>query len=170
MASRTFRFRGEKVEIAARRQGGTVILVDPGSDNLEWSVQRVGSHEYVAREPRDDAHAHTVFAVRDRDACWVHLDGRTYRLDNIIERGGGAAAPGSLSAPIPATVQEVLVANGDAVDEGQVLLVLSAMKMQLEIRAPNAGVVGNLRVGPGDQVDGGAEILTVIDTSAGDDS
>lgn len=167
MASRTFRYRGEKIEIAARRQGGTVILVESGGDNLEWGVQRVGSHEYVAREPRDNAHAHTVFAVRDRNACWVHLDGRTYRLENIIERGGGAAAPGSLAAPIPATVQEVLVANGDAVDEGQVLLVLSAMKMQLEIRAPNAGVVGNLRVEAGDQVDGGAEILTVVDATAG---
>jgi biotin carboxyl carrier protein len=170
MASRTFRFRGEKIEVAARRQGGAVILVESGGDNLEWSVQRVGSHEYVAREPRDDAHAHTVFAVRDRDACWIHLDGRTYRLENIIERGGGATAPGSLAAPIPATVQEVLVANGDAVEEGQVLLVLSAMKMQLEIRAPNAGVVGNLRVEAGDQVDGGAEILTVVEATAGGDA
>jgi propionyl-CoA carboxylase alpha chain len=53
------------------------------------------------------------------------------------------------------------VAEGDEVAEGQVLLWLEAMKMQHEVRAPAAGVVAQLAVAAGQQVEVG-EVLAVV--------
>jgi biotin carboxyl carrier protein len=47
----------------------------------------------------------------------------------------------------------VNVADGDAVEEGQVLLVMESMKMELSITAPQAGTVAGLTLAPGDRVD-----------------
>jgi len=163
MAARTFAVRGEEFDIAARRDGSQLaISLDEGEHHL-WHVRRVGVAEFAAREDGDEQRTHTVHAVRDQTTWWVHLDGRTYRFEAVLERGGGGSAPGGLTAPIPATVVEVLVGNGDEVEADQVLLVLSAMKMQLEVRAPNSGTVADMRLAPDDQVDGGQQLLTIVE-------
>jgi propionyl-CoA carboxylase alpha chain len=71
-------------------------------------------------------------------------------------------AEGSLLAPMPASVVSVAVQLGQQVARGDVVLVLEAMKMQHTITAPTDGVVAQLDVAPGAQVESGA-ILAVID-------
>jgi acetyl-CoA/propionyl-CoA carboxylase biotin carboxyl carrier protein len=87
------------------------------------------------------------------DAVWVARDGHHLKLRTArrARRGAGAAA-GSLEAPMPGTVLLVHVADGDAVAEGDVLLVLESMKMELSITAPHAGTVAGLALAPGDRV------------------
>jgi len=79
--------------------------------------------------------------------------------------GGGSAgtepAEGSLSAPMPGTVLEVHVKEGQRVRKGQTLVVLEAMKMEHRIQAPKAGEVTKLHFSEGDRVDMG-EILVQI--------
>jgi acetyl-CoA/propionyl-CoA carboxylase biotin carboxyl carrier protein len=87
------------------------------------------------------------------EAVWVardghHLEARTARA----ARAGAAAGSGSLEAPMPGTVLMVNVANGDMVEEGDVLIVVESMKMELAIVAPAAGRVAGLEVTPGDRV------------------
>jgi acetyl/propionyl-CoA carboxylase alpha subunit len=71
-------------------------------------------------------------------------------------------ATGSLVATMPGVVRQVLVAVGDRVAKGDVLLVLEAMKMETPVRAPEAGRVAELRASAGQQVEAGA-LLAVID-------
>jgi propionyl-CoA carboxylase alpha chain len=66
-------------------------------------------------------------------------------------------------APLPGTVHEVRVAVGDAVAQGQVLLVIESMKLLHEIAAPQAGTVASLGVERGRQVDAGT-VLAVLET------
>ena len=74
-----------------------------------------------------------------------------------------AIAEGSLLAPMPAAVTQVAVEAGQAVQKGDVIVVLEAMKMQHTITAPADGVVAELDVSVGQQVESGA-VLAVIDT------
>jgi len=70
-------------------------------------------------------------------------------------------APGSLLAPMPGTVVRVGAAEGDAVAAGRPLLWLEAMKMEHAVAAPADGVLTELRVRPGQQVEVGA-VLAVV--------
>ncbi len=82
------------------------------------------------------------------------------------------AAPGSgaagLTSPMPGTVVRVLVAEGDSVEEGQLLLVLEAMKMEQPFAAPHAGRVRSLPFDEGSLVPGGAVLVELEETPAGE--
>ncbi|MEO8477396.1 MAG: biotin carboxylase N-terminal domain-containing protein [Actinomycetota bacterium] len=70
---------------------------------------------------------------------------------------------GSLTAPMPASVARVAVAVGDAVEAGQLAVVLEAMKMQLRIDVPVAGVVRAVHVTEGDVVAADQTLVEVED-------
>jgi 3-methylcrotonyl-CoA carboxylase alpha subunit/acetyl-CoA/propionyl-CoA carboxylase biotin carboxyl carrier protein len=62
---------------------------------------------------------------------------------------------------MPGTVLEVRVGPGDQVQTGQVLVVLEAMKMELALKAPFAGIVAGLTAAAGAQVALGSRLLEV---------
>jgi biotin carboxyl carrier protein len=77
--------------------------------------------------------------------------------------GAGAAASGpkALKAPMPGRVVRVLVADGEAVEAGQGCVVIEAMKMQNELKAPKTGVVRKLAAEAGGTVAACAVLLVV---------
>jgi acyl-CoA carboxylase subunit alpha len=105
--------------------------------------------------------------VRAGEELWVSSALGSVRL-RLIERLPAprrGAESGSLVAPMPGSVTRVAVARGDMVVAGQLVLVIEAMKMEHEISAPASGVLAELRVGPGAQVNAG-DVLAVV-TAAG---
>jgi acetyl-CoA/propionyl-CoA carboxylase biotin carboxyl carrier protein len=77
--------------------------------------------------------------------------------------GGGAAAHGSgdVAVPMQGTIVKVLVEVGQAVEVGQGIVVLEAMKMENQINAETAGTVAEIKVAVGDKV-GGGDVVAVI--------
>jgi biotin carboxyl carrier protein len=67
----------------------------------------------------------------------------------------------TLRAQIPGRVVRLWVAEGEAVERGQRLMAVEAMKMENEIRAPQAGTVEKINVGIGDRVEKQDELLTL---------
>ena len=65
----------------------------------------------------------------------------------------------ALSSPMPATVVAIHVTPGQDVVEGDLLVMLEAMKMELPIRAPRAGRVKSLACRPGERVQPGVPLL-----------
>ena len=78
--------------------------------------------------------------------------------------GGGAAS--EINAGMPGTVLKLVAAVGSEVAEGDVILVMEAMKMEVEIKADKAGVLKEFKVAQGDVVQQGAA-LAVIETAGG---
>lgn len=73
----------------------------------------------------------------------------------------GPQGVGAVTAPIPGAVKQILVAVGDYVSEGAVVLVLEAMKMENEISARGAGKVSEIAVGLGESVQEGQLLLQI---------
>ncbi len=93
----------------------------------------------------------TVFGV---DASAVVED-----FDPVLRAATDAAPGGSLTAPMPGKLIALLAAAGDAVERGQPLAVMEAMKMEHTITAPRDGRVEALLYAVGDQVVEGGELL-----------
>lgn len=93
-------------------------------------------------------------------------------ISQIQAEGGAASAPPAaasppvgdgdpVNAPLGGNIFKVLVSPGDVVEEGDVLIILEAMKMETEIRAPKAGTVGEVFIKVGDAVAVDDEMLTI---------
>ena len=76
--------------------------------------------------------------------------------------GKGAGGSGDVTVPMQGTIVKVLVAVGDAVEVGQAVCVLEAMKMENNINAERSGTVKEVRVEPGQTV-GGGDVVAVIE-------
>jgi acetyl-CoA/propionyl-CoA carboxylase biotin carboxyl carrier protein len=84
-------------------------------------------------------------------------------------RGGSSAAPAggnALTSPMQGTIVKVAVAEGDRVAEGDLIVVLEAMKMEQPLTAHRAGIVTGLSATAGETVSAGAVIATIEDAEA----
>ncbi|MFJ9307830.1 acetyl/propionyl/methylcrotonyl-CoA carboxylase subunit alpha [Streptomyces cyaneofuscatus] len=102
---------------------------------------------------------------RDRDRLYVDTAGASYTFTALPRFTDPATQtdPGSLLAPMPGTVVRLAegLAAGAAVEAGQPLIWLEAMKMEHRILAPASGTLTALHAAPGDQVEVGA-LLAVV--------
>ena len=98
----------------------------------------------------------------------VVLDGYRFELEvrdprRLRRKGGGRGGEGvqTVMAPMPGKVVRVLGAPGDAVEAGQGLVVVEAMKMQNEMKAPRAGSVLSISAREGATVTAGEALATI---------
>ena len=102
-----------------------------------------------------------VAIARAGATTWVFVDGNTFTLTD--GQGGAARAKsggtGSVMSPMPATVVSINTSAGAQVKDGDVLIVLEAMKMELPIKAPRAGVVKAVHCSKGELVQPGTDLV-----------
>jgi biotin carboxyl carrier protein len=128
-------------------ESGRRFFVRPQADG--WSVSGAGT-------------AWRAAAAADRDVVWVGIDGHVFECRvTSAPRRGAAAIEDALMAPMSATVVRLPVAAGQHVAQGDLLVALEAMKMELPIRAPGAGVVRAVHCGVGDLVQPGRPLVDV---------
>jgi propionyl-CoA carboxylase alpha chain len=153
------------VDYRARRDGTFRVRAADGGrgDVLEASVTVRGLDgdvldlEMEGRRVVATVHRHGA-------RCWVHGHGGDVALDELsrFPEPELEVVAGGLTAPMPGQVLATGCAVGDEVVEGQLLVLLEAMKMEHRIVAPFAGRVADLPVSPGDQV-GTGDMLVVIE-------
>lgn len=104
--------------------------------------------------------------VDDNGKISVSINGKTYQPD-ISEGGDDSSAPAEAStgveipAPLAGNIFKVLVKEGDRIEEGQVVMILEAMKMETEVSAAQGGTVSSVVVKEGDSVSVGDTLLTL---------
>jgi geranyl-CoA carboxylase alpha subunit len=81
------------------------------------------------------------------------------------DRAAAGAASGDILAPMPGAVLEVLVAEGDRVEQNQTVVIMESMKMELVITASRGGTVRRVAVVPGQQVERGMRLLELAPES-----
>ena len=104
------------------------------------------------------------YAVKLEGENKATVNGKTYDI-NVkagIETKAAAAGDGEeVKAGLPGNVLRIEVSEGDEVAEGDVLLVVEAMKMETEIKSPKAGTVQSILVAQGDKVVSGQALVTL---------
>jgi acetyl-CoA/propionyl-CoA carboxylase, biotin carboxylase, biotin carboxyl carrier protein len=84
------------------------------------------------------------------------------RKRSAASSGGAAHGSGDVTVPMQGTIVKLLVEVGQAVEIGQGIVVLEAMKMENQINADKAGTIAEIKVAVGDKV-GGGDVVAVID-------
>lgn len=155
------------------------VTVDRDGDCFQVTV---GDNVYQIRAQRPE-HGRLNLQVGDRrlrahvasDGLrrYVAMAGQTWTLQRPQpqqkRRGAAAGGPGagSLEAAMPGLVLDVLVAEGDDVQQGQPLVLLSAMKMELRIAAPAAGRVTKVHCQAGQVVERGQVLVEIAEQAEG---
>jgi oxaloacetate decarboxylase alpha subunit len=123
--------------------------------------------------PAREAGKPEVYTVEVNGKSFVVQVGEGGDIEGIKPLGGNAAAAPAAAAPVAVgggepqaaplagNIFKVLVQPGQAVEEGQLVIILEAMKMETEIRAFKAGSVGAVNVKVGDAVAVGDSLLTI---------
>lgn len=140
---------------------------EPGSDRVRVddaivTVRPDGDGRFVTVL---DGRAERLHAVADGDRVWVHWQGRAFALERIDPtRAGGAGdaeAAGTAHAPMPGVVVSLLAAPGQAVAQGDALLVIESMKLQTTVCAAIDGTVAELPFAVGQSFQRGAVLARV---------
>ena len=146
-ATRLWQLTGTRSELVAR---------GPDSEHRIAALhERRGSETGGEIDAEIDGRPVRAIFARVGDASWWLAEGAEIAVvDARLHGRAGAAtkAPGALLAPMHGRVTQVLVAPGQVVDAGALLVVIEAMKMEHQVRAPRAGTVAALHAKPGDQV------------------
>jgi acetyl-CoA/propionyl-CoA carboxylase biotin carboxyl carrier protein len=135
-----------------------------GFDGASWQARVHGGGDpgRIAIE-LDGVVRHYSVAFDGEEAVWIGRDGYQLHARTLQHDRSGAAAPvGSLEAPMPGTVLQVRVQDGDTVAAGDVLVILESMKMELAITAPHDGVVSGVTLRPGDRVELGQPLVAIL--------
>jgi biotin carboxyl carrier protein len=147
---------GSDGEIVTRIDDGTVIV--RGRDGIERTAVIGASRQMATGVVRAEVVVDGWrFELDVEDAVRATLRRRATRaVDADL-----ASGPAEIRAIISGRVAAVRATAGDAVEAGQTLLVVEAMKMQNELRAARAGTVERVAVGEGDTIDAG-DLLVVV--------
>ena len=150
------------VRYAPRRDGTWEVSVGDISwvaRVLAWPAGGDGVIDLELGNHRLTAHVAAAGETVDVDSPLGHSAFRRVPRFPAAVAGG---AQGGLQAPMPGAVLSVHVEVGQAVDAGELLVVLEAMKMEHRVTAPSPGIVTELRVGAGDPVATG-DVLVVME-------
>ena len=146
-----FKFAGDTVEVTVARDSQTWRLGD-----IECQIMADGRLKL-------NVHGVTKFAHSTKvgDVWWVHIDGHVFCIEKTEAGSNDDDSQGGMVAPMPGRIIDVLVEQGQSVTAGDLLLVMEAMKMEHRIVANVDGVIGMLKLKPGDQVQQGDVLVQI---------
>jgi biotin carboxyl carrier protein len=100
-----------------------------------------------------------IYVADSGDGKLINIGGTTYLVQDAdilartsTRRRSKKDLPQEVTPPMPSTVERIMVAEGDSVDKGQSVIVVTAMKMEVTLCAPFKGKVLKINVAVGDKV------------------
>jgi biotin carboxyl carrier protein len=151
-----------------KQDGQTFVSVE-GQERI--SVDRNGLRDGLTRYKIGDRDPVTLTAAVDGDDVHLLERGTAHRATVVDMREaalsmGNGVATGAVITQMPGIVLRVLVSKGDRVEEGQVVVVVEAMKMENEFKAPTSGVVAEVAVAAQDVLEANTMLLRIDEEEA----
>lgn len=143
---------------------GTVAQVGESTHQLQVETETDNGLVFTADGVRQQCQYH-----RAHETLYLHHGGRSLALvdqTHAPARRAGDTGTGEIRATMDGAVIEVMVTEGDTVQQGQTLAVLEAMKMEHPLKADCDGTVSGLKVHAGDQVRTKQVLMTVTPTGS----
>ena len=148
----SFFYNGEKITVAAERQGDTltiqrdgasyILTLLPGDDGVPGPAPPGAPAVVPAAVPSAPAHNHEPPGVSPSPSA-------------------PAAGSGDIPAPMTGVIKEILVSLGDQVAEGELIMIMEAMKMDIEVTSHHTGSVEKIHVQPNDSVKEGQALVKI---------
>ncbi|HEY9229766.1 MAG TPA: biotin/lipoyl-containing protein [Gemmatimonadaceae bacterium] len=158
------RLNGDEHEVLLDGEG---VHVD--GESVEAHVEEIDGTPVRLVRIGDEIHRVVVRRGPTRGTYTLWLDGYRFDVEALDERtrairelsgaSAGPTGPAPLKAPMPGLIVRINVQVGDAVQAGQGLVVMEAMKMENELRAQAAGKVKAIVAEPGSAVEKGALLI-----------
>ena len=125
----------------------------------------------IKRKVTVDGETFEVELEKDEDVWKVSIDDSEFMIqvehDRVLatkresRSRSSPARSGTISSPIPGKVVSMHISVGDRVEEGSVLMILEAMKMQNEVQAPISGTVAELNCETGDSIEANSPLVVI---------
>ena len=164
----TYRFHGQDYKISVKKssmdmQNAWRMQINDGKDEEVTFI--AGEDDLVLLS--DGVKQERAYVQRQKDETLVIVRGHTYALqrrqapdvESAVHGGSTVSTQRALKAPMAGTIVKVQVRDGDIVQAHQVLVIVSAMKMEHAISAPYEGRVEHVYYQEGAVVPGGATII-----------
>jgi acetyl-CoA/propionyl-CoA/long-chain acyl-CoA carboxylase, biotin carboxylase, biotin carboxyl carrier protein len=157
-----FRIEGPSTTIRAHR----LLLESPAFVDGTYTTTSIQEVDLASLGPTTDAQAGPgVLVVEGTPAALWHP-----AIAPFVASGGWGGSPdrGAVVAPMHGTILKILVAKGDAVETGDPVAVLEAMKMETFLAAPSGGVVASIDSESGDVVEAGQIVARITEAGKPD--
>ena len=162
----------DAIEIELRERGEHLLVATLGGEQMLIDLRKVSEPSLYSLIVDDESYE--VF-VEERDPTGtvlaVLIGGEQYRLrvqdewvrdlSRIQKKSHAPEGRLTIKAPMPGVVLGVEVAVGDAVQRGQALIVLGAMKMENQIKSPRDGTVESIECQSGQTVEQGRALVVI---------
>tara|TARA_Y100000741_G_scaffold182240_1_gene138499 strand:- start:333 stop:743 length:411 start_codon:yes stop_codon:yes gene_type:complete len=124
------------------------------------------------RKVNVDGEDFEVSMEKEGDFWKVEVEGKTFSIKVDGSKGGSlsprkkkgarkAKRSGVVSSSIPGKIISISVSQDEFVSEGDVIMILEAMKMQNEIQAPISGKITELNCEPGDSIEANSPLMVI---------
>nr|WP_314539525.1 biotin/lipoyl-containing protein [uncultured Campylobacter sp.] len=126
-----------------------VRKIDPNAKANECRQTQSGRYSVVVNGSRYNVEVSEGFNDSIQVKSITEVEGKSVKNAKSVAVG---ATENDIVASLPGAVHKILVSAGDHVKKGQAVVVLEAMKMEIEVKAPKDGVIGSIEVSKGQSV------------------
>lgn len=156
-----FSYEGVDYKVEVERVGSRLLLTRNGERyQVELDQDPVSQDEKVS----EGSYTNEFLVARPRSSPKPVPHSSPATTPPVAPSVGASSSDGECS-PIAGTVKEIKVAQGDAVKKGELIVVMEAMKMDIEVFAGLTGKVDSIVVSQGESVKMGQTLMTLIETA-----